>query len=196
MKHDTFNIECLKNDVEKKVGRSIKSPVDFNFLSNRIMSELNETLSASTLQRLWNYVATMSTPRLSTLSLLARFLGFSGWDSYVAELLRTSVIESDYITTRQVRSHDLSRGDVLRIGWRPDRECKLRYLGDYYFEVVASKNSKLLKGDTFMAMSFSIGNPLIITNLVQNGGNSCSYTAGQKNGLTILELLSPQAALL
>lgn len=196
MKHDTFNIECLKNDVEKKVGRSIKSPVDFNFLSSRIMTELNETLSASTLQRLWNYVATMSTPRLSTLSLLARFLGFSCWDSYVAELLRTSVIESDYITSQQIRSHDLSRGDVLRIGWRPDRECKLRYLGDYYFEVIASSNSKLLKGDTFMAMSFSIGNPLIITNLVQNGGTPHSYSAGQKNGLTILELLSPQAALL
>lgn len=195
MEHDTFNIECLKNDVEKKVGRSIKSPVDFNFLSNRIMMELNETLSASTLQRLWNYVTTMSTPRLSTLSLLARFLGFSCWDSYVAELLRTSVIESDYITTRQIRSHDLSRGDVLRIGWRPDRECKLRYLGNYYFEVVASKNSKLLKGDTFMAMSFSISNPLLITNLVRNGSAPCAYTAGKRNGLTILEILSPHTAI-
>ena len=192
MAHDSFNIECLKNDVEKKVGRSIKSPVDFNFLSNRIMTELNETLSASTLQRLWNYVSTQSSPRLSTLSLLSRFLGFSCWDSYVANLLRTSIIESDYITTQQIRAHDLSSGDVLRIGWRPDREIKIRYLGDYSFEVVATLNSKLNVGDRFIAMSFSIGNPLLITNLVQNGASPCSYTAGKRNGLNILEILSPQ----
>ena len=195
MAQDSFNIECLKNDIEKKVGRSIKSPVDFNFLSNRIMAELSETLSASTLQRLWNYVATQSSPRLSTLSLLSRFMGFSCWDSYVVNLLRTSVIESDYITTQLIRAHDLSSGDVLRIGWRPDRECKIRYIGDYYFEVVASLNSKLKAGDRFMAMSFSIGNPLLITNLVQNGSAPCAYTAGKRNGLTILEILSPQATL-
>lgn len=28
-------------------------------------------------------------------------------------------------------------------------------------------------------------------NLVQNGGAPCAYTAGAKNGLTILEILSP-----
>ena len=125
MAQDSFNIECLKNDIEKKVGRSIKSPVDFNFLSNRIMAELSETLSASTLQRLWNYVATQSSPRLSTLSLLSRFMGFSCWDSYVVNLLRTSVIESDYITTQLIRAHDLSSGDVLRIGWRSDHRHSL-----------------------------------------------------------------------
>ncbi len=194
MSQDNFNIECLKNDIERKVGRAIKSPIDFDFLSNKIKQELNETLSASTLQRLWNYVATTSKPRTSTLSLLARFLGFSCWDSYVQNLLRTNAIESDYITTRLIRSHDLCPGDCLRIGWRPDRECEIRYLGDFKYVVTSSKNSKLHAKDSFMAMSFSLGNPLIITNLVQNGTEPSEYTAGKKNGLTILEILPPLKA--
>lgn len=191
MAHDTFNIECLKNDIERKVGRSIKSPVDFDFLSRFIQSEINETLSTSTLQRLWNYVSTKSLPRLSTLSLLSRFLGYTCWDSYVANLLRTEATESDYITTKLIRSKDLCEGDVLRIGWNPGRECKIRYLGEFYFTVISSVHSKLKAGDRFMAMSFSMGNPLQLTNLVQGDGAPCSYVAGRKNGLTILEMLSP-----
>lgn len=193
MAQDQFNIECLKNDVERKVGRAIKSPVDFDFLSRYIQSEINETLSTSTLQRLWNYVSTRSLPRLSTLSLLSRFLGYSCWDSYVADLLRNKATESEYITAKLIRTNDLRCGDVLRVGWNPARECKMRYLGDFYFEVVSSVNSKLNSGDRFMAMSFSLGNPLQITNLVQDGSAPCAYTAGAKTGLTILEILSPDS---
>lgn len=193
MEHNSFNIECLKNDVEKKVGRSIKSPVDFDYLSRYIQSEINETLSTSTLQRLWNYVATSSLPRLSTLSLLSRFLGYSCWDSYVADLMRNNATESDYITTKLIRTNDLCQGDVLRIGWNPNRECKIRYLGDFRFSVISSVNSKLQEGDSFIAMSFSIGNPLQLTNLVQGESEPCAYIAGKKTGLTILEILSPDA---
>ncbi len=189
MANDNYCIECLKNDIERKVGRSIKSPIDFDYLSNKIKMERNETLSSSTLQRLWNYVATTSKPRVSTLSLLARFLGHSCWDSYVGNLMRTNIIESDYVTTRLIRVHDLQPGDCLRIGWNPNRECDIKYIGDYLFVVLASKNSKLQVGDRFMAMSFSIGNPLIISNLIQNGNAPSEYTAGRKNGLTILEIL-------
>ncbi len=42
-----------------------------------------------------------------------------------------------------------------------------------------------------VTLILSLGNPLQITNLVQNGGAPCAYTAGAKNGLTILEILSP-----
>lgn len=191
MVQDKFNIERIKNDIEKKVGRSIKSPVDFDFLSRHIQSEINETLSTSTLQRLWNYVSTKSLPRLSTLSLLSRYLGYNCWDSYVADLLRNNATESEYITTKLIRTKDLLKGDVLRIGWNPGRECKIKYLGEYYFVILSSVQSKLKEGDTFMAMSFSLGNPLQITNLIQQNNAPCSYTAGAKNGLTILEILPP-----
>lgn len=191
MAHNNFNIECLKNDIERKVGRAIKSPVDFDFLSNRIMKELQETLSASTLQRLWNYVATTSTPRVSTLSLLCRFLGYTCWDNYVQNLMRSDTIESDYISVRLIRTLDLTVGDCLRIGWNPDRDCVIRYNGDYHFTVISSINSKLQVDDTFMAMSFSLNTPLILTNLQQKGNSPCDYTAGRKNGLTILQILPP-----
>ena len=191
MTQDNFNIERLKNDIERKLNRSIKSPIDFSFLSNEINKALNETLSASTLQRIWNYVATTSTPRNSTLSLLSRFLGYSGWDSYVADLLRRKTNESDYVITKLIRTIDLREGDILRIGWLPNRECIIRYSGNFYFKVVSSVNSKLQVGDTFMAMSFSLGNTLQISNLRGKGDATYDYEAGKKSGLTTLELLPP-----
>lgn len=52
MEHNSNYVEYLKNDVERKIGRSLKSPIDFNFLSNELQQKLKETLSTSTLQRL------------------------------------------------------------------------------------------------------------------------------------------------
>lgn len=132
----------------------------------------------------------MFQPRISTLSILSRFLGYTCWDDYLANLMRSDITESDYITAKLIRTHDLCEGDLLHIAWHPDRDIKIRYIGNFHFKVVSSENSKLNVGDTFMAMSFSIGNPLIITDLAQGDNSSLEYIAGKKNGLTTLEIIS------
>ena len=72
---DNYNpedFERLKQEVETLVGRSVKTPKDFEFLSRQIEGYTNETISVSTLKRMWGYVASPCKPSKYNLNLLSR----------------------------------------------------------------------------------------------------------------------------
>lgn len=54
----------------------MKTPKDFDFLAEQIFDKLHENVSPTTLKRIWGYLSEPSTPRLSTLDILARFLDY------------------------------------------------------------------------------------------------------------------------
>ena len=73
--------EKLDNDrrllceaVEKAVSMKMRTPKDFDFLRDRIYSKLNILISSTTLKRIWGYLVDESTPRDSSLSVLAQYL--------------------------------------------------------------------------------------------------------------------------
>lgn len=78
-------IENLKKDIKLKIGRSLDAPADFDFLSMQIKLELHEYISPTTLKRFFNYITSDVKPRVSTMSLLARFVGAAGWQDYCNE---------------------------------------------------------------------------------------------------------------
>ena len=65
------DFDRLKNEVETLVGRKIVSPRDFDFLSRQIEGYTQETVSVSTLKRLWGYVACSCKPSRFNLELLS-----------------------------------------------------------------------------------------------------------------------------
>ena len=68
----------LFQEVEQKAGRQMQTPKDFQWLEKRIFEDIHETISASTLMRLWGYRAG-GVPRQTTLDVLARFVGFEDY---------------------------------------------------------------------------------------------------------------------
>lgn len=78
-------IELLRKAVEQKSGRHIRTPKDFDFLSDCIFNECHQMVSVSTLKRIWGYVQTDSTPRSSSLTPLAQYIGYSDWEDYVSK---------------------------------------------------------------------------------------------------------------
>lgn len=56
----------------------MQTPRDFQWLEERIFKEIHETLSASTLMRLWGY-RSGGVPRQTTLDVLARYVGFEDY---------------------------------------------------------------------------------------------------------------------
>lgn len=83
-------ISRLRSDIEAEVGRKIRTPKDFDFLSACIADRLHQTISISTLKRVWNYVASDATPRLSTLDILAQFVGSKDWEDYTTKDTETA----------------------------------------------------------------------------------------------------------
>lgn len=184
-----YYLECLKKDIEAKVGRSIDSYSDFNYLFLELRKVISDAPSVSTLKRLWSYVTDTSTRSRSTLNSLARFLGFTDWTNYVENLMRQSRIESDFLTTKTLVASSLNPGDIIEIEWVPDRRIQVVSLGENRFEVIKSDNAKLIPGMSFSAMMFSKGLPLMCLNV--RSGDTCheSYVAGNKSGITSLKFI-------
>lgn len=177
-------MERLRQAVEQKVGRQIRTPVDFDWLALRMKEEKAETLSVSTLKRIWHYVAVEGTVRVATLSVLARFVGFAGFDDFC----RSMEGESDFISSAEVRAEELHEGDCVRIAWLPDRMCLLRCLGDTRFVVMGAENAKLQPGDMFSVSAFRLHHPLYVTNLCREGCAQRDYVAASRHGLSAIIL--------
>lgn len=187
--YNPYHIECLKHDLERMFGRTCKSPADFKLFVLLIKKESGEIISDSTLRRLWGYTKSNSTTRLSTLTSLARTLGYIDWDAYVVDLIRSHRAESDFISADAINGSDLRVGDLLAMRWAPDRLATIKSLGDCRFEVVEQENSKLRRGDTFKALFFKTGVPMSCSDLVRDGKLLGNYIAGEANGLTEINFM-------
>ena len=76
------NIDRLRQTIETQTGRKMRTPKDFDYLSEQIFEKVHQTVSPTTLKRLWGYLSEAAAPRLSTLNILSEFVGFDNWDSF------------------------------------------------------------------------------------------------------------------
>ena len=177
-------IQCLCRDIEQHFGQQLQSPADFQLLLQQIWEKQHAVLSLSTIKRLWGYVASNGTPRLSTLNTMAQFLGFADWNAYLVALEQRGGIESALCTGEGIQTADLQAEDRIVVAWQPNRQCTFRYLGENQFVVEDSTNAKLQQGTTFSAARFMIGQPMYLDNILLADGTRTSYVAGKRNGLT------------
>lgn len=75
----------LREMIEEAVGRKMKTPKDFDFLADQIFDKLHETVSSTTLKRMWGYLQESSSPRESTLDILAQFVDYKDWETFCSE---------------------------------------------------------------------------------------------------------------
>ena len=76
-------IEELKLQVEQKYGRTLSTTTDFEEFSLVLENTLSQSISASTLKRIWGYVNDRHKARKYTLDILAPYVGFSNFDKFV-----------------------------------------------------------------------------------------------------------------
>ena len=188
MKKTSPEIHELKKQIEERLKRKMKTPNDFIFLSGVIWERTHETISATTLKRLWGYIDGADETRSSTLDILSRSLGFQDWEAFLAHIDKST--GSDPVFSRHISVDDLVVDDRVFVSWKPNRRCTFRYLGDARFVVEKAENSKLQVGDTFSATLFILHEPLYINSLIQGNNAPIPFVVGNKDGLCELELIS------
>lgn len=181
-------IEKLKKCIEENLNRKIVTSNDFIFLSGAVWERTHETISSSTLKRLWGYVKGYDNMRATTLEVLTRFLGYKSWDDFLDKIGRES--DSDAVLSPHVNADNLKVGDMVKVSWMPNRRCTFRYLGNKKFIVEKAENSKLKVGDTFYCDLFILHEPLYISNLVQDTNPPIDFSVGNKGGLCEVAKLS------
>lgn len=187
MNDNQRNIYQLLMLVENKLGRSLRTPSDFDALLLAVTQTTGERMSISTIKRLVGYVNDSHEPSNATLSVLSRYVGYRDWTAFCQ---RNEISTSGSLNKEIIQSDNLNMFDEVEMEWFPDRYCRLRYLGNGQFEVVAVKGSnRLTIGDTLNVMVFGLGQPLMATNHNHNGTIKPLYIAGRTHGLNQLSLI-------
>ena len=182
-------IQELKSLVEKRFGRRLCTTNDFESLSALLLTEIKTPISTSTLKRIWQYVNDEHAPRMSTLDILARYVGHADFVAFCRWRKEGAGQSSAFFSAERIVASDLSVGDEVEIGWAPNRLVRLCHKGEGIFEVVRVHESKLMVGDLFPTASFILGEPLSVPYIIRNGENTLPFVAGKNGGLTILSLV-------
>ncbi len=170
----------LKSRIEDDMKRKMRTPNDFIFLSGAIWDRTHQTMSPTTLKRLWGYIDGADTTRNSTLNILSRFLGFDDWEAFNKHLEGSG---SSPVVSPHISTDELQESDLVFVSWQPNRRCTFRYLGDSKFVVEQAENSKLKVGNTFYCSLFILNEPLYLTDLVQGKNPPVAFVVGNRDGL-------------
>ncbi len=103
--------------IEQDLKHEYKAPSDFKWLSKKIEERTHEYISHTTLMRLWGYLPGGS-PRTVRLDILARFLGYMGYDDFCQQLHATSQPEDGRDETAKAELH---KGNKENVGWRQNK---------------------------------------------------------------------------
>ena len=187
MQKTSPEISELKKRIEHQLKRKMKTPNDFIFLSGAVWERTHQTMSPTTLKRLWGYIDGADETRNSTLEILSQFLGYDNWEDFLKTIDKDN--GSDPVTAPHINAEKLNVGDRVFVSWKPNRRCTFRYLGNMKFIVETAENSKLKVGNTFLASLFILGEPLYLSDLVQGNNPPVVFVVGNKDGLCELRTI-------
>lgn len=156
------DISLLLEEVERKYGREVSTSTGFESLSGAIERETGTRISTSTLKRLWGYVSSRPVPRISTLDLLSRYVGFPSFEAFRETAGNSGAWEPAFLSTPGISSSELTCGDTITVAWPPNRIVTLRYEGDDTYTVESIESAELKVGDRFRTKRFLLGFPLHI----------------------------------
>lgn len=181
------NINILRTLVEEAADHRVSTSTDFAFLSGCIQGRLHQTVSVSTLERIWGYVEGYQTIRESTLDILARFIGFADWRTFVADYCSVPSAQSSHrLSSPTLTANDIAVDALITIEWNPGRRCTLRHLGEGRWRVEESIKSKLAPGDTFRCDRFTVGLPLFLDDYRHANEPPSLFVVGNRGGLTAI----------
>ena len=181
-------VQELRLRIETKLGESLRRTV-YKTLSRAIDDSTQINISESTLQRIWGYVSSSEKVNEETLDILSKYIGYDSWQSFKKEVMDSDENDSNILNQdHSISTSELQIGDILQLGWQPNRYCEVRYCGENKFEVTHSENAKLQVGDTFKCGLFIKGELLSLDEVRQytNPHTPRIMIIAKKSGLTML----------
>lgn len=172
--------------LSEKTGRDVTTSYGADYLRNDIEAVTGESLSLNTVKRLVGNLQYDSTPRVVTLNIISRYLGFDSWQilhEYLTGRISGFNVEEVFIdmTTQPI-------GCLLKIKWQPDRCISIKHLGNGRYVVTESANSKLHSEDILSLSQIAEGFPFIVKTVERKGENLGNYIAAKKQGVDSIEI--------
>ncbi len=176
--------------LREKVGLRMTRSADFDVLAQAIKDSTNENLGVNTLKRLFGFKTEKVVPRLSTMDIIAQYLGYEDYDSMLKALGEDADI-SLFTPIDCLEVQDLERGSQVRITYEPGRVIFITYLGDNEFIVNDVEGSlNLRKGDLLSISQLAVGHRFIVSHVIRDGYDMGAYESAKYKGLKSVEIVS------
>lgn len=182
---DKAFISKLCQAIEKRVGRKMISPRDFDYLCEEL-TKVGARVSGSTLKRVWGYNRDISSnyrPYRYTLVSMVKLLGFKDLETFTNNYEEEEIPSAEFMG-ETIMAEDIAPGSIVNLSWAPDRRCTLVCIEKARFKVVHSERGYLQPGDLVTFMSLTQNAPLYFSEVIRFGTNEkLIYTAGQRTGI-------------
>ena len=93
MKTQDAAVTLLLEKIEEQLGRKMMTPKDFDFLAMQVFEKTRQSISVSTLKRIWGYVSSKGAVSETTLDLLSKFVGYDSFFQFCQQTIESSVSE-------------------------------------------------------------------------------------------------------
>ena len=177
MKFSPYVTDLLK----QKSNRDFRLSGDCEYLALDRESVTGEHIGVNTLKRLLGFINDEREARISTLDVIARYLGFDNWDILSVYDARSN--SSFETSTEEIRVSSLTIGQRLQISYLPDRQIDMEYIGENRFCILQSMNSKLKANDEITITHIVQSYPLLVSEVVRDGKSLGSFNAGKAQGI-------------
>ena len=178
--------QVLIDMLSEKAGKDVKLSYGADYLRNDIEVVTGESLSLNTVKRLVGLLPYDSTPRLVTLNIISRYLGYSSWQILQENL--TGKISDFNVENFFIDLINQPLDSCIKIRWQPDRCIEIRHLGDGKYIVMDSLNSKLHQDDILALSQIAEGFPFMVKSVERDGESLGNYIAAKKTGIDSIEI--------
>lgn len=185
--------ETLIRLLNEKTGYDVTTPSGCAWLRLDILSVVGESVGLNTLKRLTRVLSdggdgsgTINS-RVSTLDIIARYLGYPGWKVMEKTFSGLSSAFREEREFYDMKALHVGAEAVIR--WAPGRRIRIVHLGAGKYRVLEADNSKLLPADILSLGRVMKGFPFLVSEVIRNGESLGPYTAAPEYGLNSVEIL-------
>lgn len=179
------NVAQLCTNIKLYIGRKVRTPKDFNFLSEIVLAHTHLYVSSTTLKRMWGYLHETTRARTPTLDVLSIFLGYEDWTDFCnTHTLFNPKFQEGTVNDRKVFFAELEARQLIEIKWLPNSCCTLEYVCGHSFKIVSSTNSNLRPGDIVNCCFIIESRSLYFIDSTINGHFYDVYCIGRTGGIT------------
>ena len=171
----------IQEKIKRESGCDLRLSADAERVALDIESKTGEHIGVNTIKRLLGFLKEENTPRLSTLDIVARYLGYADWG--VLSTLDGKSNSSFDRSPDDLLCGALEEGCRIEITYLPDRCVILRHKGEGFFIVEESQRSKLKKDDVVSIQHLVSGYPLYASSVLRDGISLGSFVAGKTQGI-------------
>lgn len=174
----------------EKAGYDVATPHGADRLQKEIESQTGERLSVNTIKRLAGILPYKGSIRISTVDILARYLGYSSAKELMAIMEGNT---SDFkLPPHYLDLSELHTDERVILEWSPNRRIIIRNIKEGRYIVEKAFNSKLKEGDILEVGVVAEGMPFMVRDVIRADRSLGPYTAAQESGMSKVEIFSTQ----